>query len=176
VLVVTPVLFFWIHERRLGLPAEAEVRRRAWPHARVFAAGLAAVSLAAGALAVWHVGGRRGADEGRPTGRIVQRLQADRMQIVLRSPTGTLRQGRNTFTMEFRAADGRLVDPGDVRASAGMTMPGMVMSGGLRVRPTAATGLYEVTGEFGMAGAWQMRVEWDGPAGQGSVAFEGAVQ
>ena len=176
VLVVTPVLFFWIHERRLRLPAESVARRRARPHTRAFAAGLAAVILAAGALAVWHVGERWRADEGHPTGRIVQQVQAGRMQIVLRSPAGTLRQGRNTYTMEFRGADGRLVDPGDVRASASMTMPGMAMSGGLRVRPTAVTGRYEVTGEFGMAGAWQMKVEWDGPAGQGSVAFEGAVQ
>jgi hypothetical protein len=27
-----------------------------------------------------------------------------------------------------------------------------------------------------MAGAWQMSIEWDGPAGKGTVSFEGGVQ
>jgi hypothetical protein len=57
-----------------------------------------------------------------------------------------------------------------------MTMPGMVMSGGLRVAATPVKGRYTATAEFGMAGAWQMLVEWDGPAGRGSASFEGAVQ
>jgi len=52
----------------------------------------------------------------------------------------------------------------------------MVMSGGLRVAPTAVPGRYSATAEFGMAGAWQMAIEWSGPAGKGSVDFEGAVQ
>ena len=40
----------------------------------------------------------------------------------------------------------------------------------------AATGRYAATAEFGMAGAWQLALEWDGPAGRGSVTFEGNVQ
>jgi hypothetical protein len=57
-----------------------------------------------------------------------------------------------------------------------MPMPGMVMSSGLQVTPTGVAGRYAATAEFGMAGAWQMRVEWDGPAGRGSASFEGTVQ
>ena len=57
-----------------------------------------------------------------------------------------------------------------------MTMPGMVMSGGLEVRPTGVPGRYAATAEFGMAGAWPMAIEWNGPAGQGSVNFQGGVQ
>jgi hypothetical protein len=52
----------------------------------------------------------------------------------------------------------------------------MVMSGGLQVTPTAVPGRYAATGEFGMAGAWPMVIEWNGPAGQGSVNFHGGVQ
>jgi hypothetical protein len=63
-----------------------------------------------------------------------------------------------------------------VRASANMPMPGMVMSGGLQVTPTGVPGRYAATAEFGMAGAWQMAIEWNGPAGQGSVNFQGGVQ
>ena len=37
-------------------------------------------------------------------------------------------------------------------------------------------GRYQATAEFGMAGAWKMAIEWDGPAGRGSVDFEGPVR
>jgi hypothetical protein len=55
-------------------------------------------------------------------------------------------------------------------------MPGMVMSGGVEVAPSDVPGRYLATAEFGMAGAWQMAIEWNGPAGQGSVNFQGGVQ
>ena len=57
-----------------------------------------------------------------------------------------------------------------------MSMPGMVMSSGLQLTPTGVPGRYQATAEFGMAGAWPMAFEWDGPAGRGSVNFEGVVQ
>jgi hypothetical protein len=107
----------------------------------------------------------------------VQTVRAGGLEIDLRAQTGRLRQGRNTFTIEFRQP-GRdaLVDVGAVRASANMAMPGMVMSGGVQVAPSGMPGRYVATAEFGMAGAWQMSIEWDGAAGRGSVNFQGSVQ
>ena len=92
------------------------------------------------------------------------------------SPTGTLSQGRNTYTIEFRDAGGSLVDVGTVRTSANMTMPGMAMSGGAEVNRTSIPGRYQASAEFGMAGAWGMAIEWDGPGGRGSVDFQGTVR
>ena len=57
-----------------------------------------------------------------------------------------------------------------------MTMPGMVMPGNAQVQPTGVAGRATVTVEFGMAGAWPITIEWDGPAGRGAVTFEGSVQ
>jgi hypothetical protein len=57
-----------------------------------------------------------------------------------------------------------------------MPMPGMVMPANVELHRTPIAGRYEATTEFGMAGAWQMALEWDGPAGRGAVNFEGAVQ
>jgi hypothetical protein len=68
------------------------------------------------------------------------------------------------------------VDVGTVHATANMTMPGMVMSGELQVTRSGAPGRYRATAEFGMAGAWPIAIEWNGPAGRGSVSFEGMVQ
>ncbi|HWK12507.1 MAG TPA: FixH family protein, partial [Vicinamibacterales bacterium] len=142
----------------------------------IVATVVSAAVIAAGVVA-WRYG-RPGPADGTstPAGQVVQRLRSGDFEIALLSPTGTLRQGRNTFSFEFRTNDGRLVDVGTVRASGNMPMPGMVMSSGLQVQRTPTAGRYEATAEFGMAGAWHMALEWDGPEGHGSINFEGAVQ
>jgi hypothetical protein len=57
-----------------------------------------------------------------------------------------------------------------------MTMPGMAMSSGMQLQPSGTPGRYMGTADFGMAGAWQFAIDWDGPAGRGSTSFEGKVQ
>jgi Cu(I)/Ag(I) efflux system membrane protein CusA/SilA len=180
VLIVTPVIFFWLRERQLGLHGESLLvaPRRAVSH-RTAIATFAVVLVVAGAYATWHFDGRRG--DNSPPGRadtdVIQTLRSGDLEIVLRSQASALRQGRNVFSIEFRRpASATLVDVGTVRASGNMAMPGMVMSSGLQVMPTNVPGRYAATAEFGMAGAWQMAIEWNGPAGQGSVNFQGSVQ
>ncbi|MDQ3347045.1 MAG: CusA/CzcA family heavy metal efflux RND transporter [Acidobacteriota bacterium] len=180
VLIVTPVIFFWVRERRLGLQHEplpqgepGRVNRRGV----LIGVGVLAV-VAFGASTVWRsaTSGRDDGARGSAAG-VVQTVRAGDVDVVLLSPTGTLRQGRNSFTIEFRrTGTDALVDAGAVRASASMAMPGMAMSGGLQVTPTDVPGRYAATAEFGMAGAWQMALEWDGPGEKGSVSFEGGVQ
>ena len=178
VLIVTPVIFFSIRERRLGLQHEPLARDApvgTSPRRPAMAAGILAL-VAVLSFVVWRT--RPGGSE--PTqsaGTVVQTIRAGDLDIALLSPTGTLRLGRNSFTFEFRrTGTTALMDAGSVRASANMPMPGMVMSGGLQVTPTGMPGRYAATAEFGMAGAWQMAIEWNGPAGQGSVNFQGGVQ
>ena len=141
-------------------------------------AALAAVVVIAGAWALWTTFARPNrATEATLSADVVRTVRSGDMDIVLRAPGGVLRQGRNTFTIEFRsAADGALVDAGSVRTSANMAMPGMVMSSGMQVQPTGTRGRYTGSADFGMAGAWPISVEWNGPAGRGTVSFEGAVQ
>ena len=179
VLIVTPVIFFWLHGRRLGLQRDAvkaPSALRALPWRRAAALGSVIVVVVAVAVAFSARARRTSPDAAPARGAILQQLEAGDLRITLRSPTGTLRQGRNVFTIEFRSATGALIDVGTVHAAANMRMPGMVMSGALAVRRTPVAGAYEVTGEFGMAGAWPITLEWDGPAGRGSVNFEGSVQ
>ncbi len=181
VLIVTPVIFFWLQSRRLGLTHEATADRprvsSRWRPALI-GAGLLLVAIGGG-LAVWRAYRGPGVNTGASevgTATTVQRVRAGDLEIVVLSPTGTLKLGRNTFTIEFRSAAGGLVDVGTVRASANMTMPGMVMSGELEMTRTAVPGRYQATATFGMAGAWPIAIEWNGPAGHGSVNFEGMVQ
>jgi len=176
VLIVTPVLFFWLQERRLGLRGEPVLigERRVVTRRRVVAVVtvLAAIVTAVALAQTWRA--YRGVES--QIGTPVQEVRSGDLAIVLFSPTGTLHQGRNTFTVEFRTASGSLVDVGAVRMSGNMAMPGMAMSGGVQISPTPVAGRYQATAEFGMAGAWKMAIDWNGPAGQGSVNFEGPVQ
>jgi hypothetical protein len=184
VLIVTPVIFFWIRQRRLGLheikETRAESREKAEITARrrVALVALISVVVIGAGLALWkNFGAQSPSSDAVSAANVVRTIRSGNVDVVLLSPTGVLRQGRNTFTIEFRSADsGTLVDAGSVRASANMPMPGMVMSSGLQVQPTGTPGRYRGSAEFGMAGGWQMTIDWDGAAGRGSASFEGAVQ
>ena len=106
----------------------------------------------------------------------VQRVKSGDLDIVLLSEDGALNRGKDAFVIEFRKGDGSLQDVGTVTTSANMPMPGMTMPGNVEVTPSGVAGRYRATGQFGMAGGWQMKVDWNGPAGQGSVSFDGTVQ
>ena len=186
VLIVTPVIFYWLQERRLKagrLPSETAPepsagRKRRWPRVWVLITGGVVIAVLGG-FAWKHWTGSAGQEPVGSAGRTApfQKIRSGNLEIVVVTPTGDLRLGRNRFLIEFRSASsGELVDVGSVRASGTMTMPGMAMSGGVEVRPSRTPGRYEATAEFGMAGTWPMTIEWQGPAGAGSVSFEGMVQ
>jgi Cu(I)/Ag(I) efflux system membrane protein CusA/SilA len=178
VLIVTPVLFCWLRERQLNLQHEAMPGVRAAPNWRRLALEVGAIAGAlAIALVVWRHTTADQPQVPRPNAGVVHSVRSGDIDVVLLSSTGTLRQGRNAFTVEFRrAGTDALVDVGAVRASANMTMPGMVMSSGLQLTPTGTPGRFAAIADFGMAGAWRTAIEWDGPAGRGSVNFDGGVQ
>ena len=106
----------------------------------------------------------------------LQRVRSGAMDVVVWSPRGALRHGKDDLVIEFKSADGGLVDVGDVRATASMPMPGMPMFGSIGVQKTEVSGRYRAEANFSMAGTWRLNVEWDGPQGKGSVAFSGSVQ
>jgi hypothetical protein len=125
-----------------------------------------------GALAITACGGQ-GADSGL---KEIQRVKSGDLEIVLLSDDGALNQGKEAFVIEFRTSDGTLQDAGTVTTSANMPMPGMTMPGSVQIATSDVPGRYRASGNFGMAGAWQMKVDWRGPAGDGSVSFDGTVQ
>ncbi len=180
VLIVTPVIFFWIKQRQFGLVDDATVDETDRPFRwRPVIVGLVvATTLSIGGWMAWHqVKNRGGSAESAASGTVVRTIRSGDIDILVRAPDGLLHRGRNTFTIEFRSVrDAALVDVGTVRASANMVMPGMVMPSGAKVQSSGTPGRYEATAEFGMAGAWRMAIEWNGPAGQGLASFEGAVQ
>ena len=175
VLIVTPVIFYWLRARHFPVdeaqPVSGRVvspgRRRLWP----WLAALAAIAVVGGAA--WML--TRGS-AGPAIGTPVQSASSGDVRVTLRSDTGALHQGRNRFWIEFRDTRGRLLDAGDVQVAATMPMPGMVMSAGIEVVATKEKGRYEAAGEFGMSGVWQMTVQWNGASARGSVSMQGNVQ
>ena len=181
VLIVTPVIFFWIKQRQFGLVDDAtfdESDRRLFRWRPVIVCLVVVTTLSIGGWMAWHqLKSRGGSAESAAAGSVVRTIRSGNLDILVRSPSGMLHQGRNAFTIEFRSVrDAALVDVGTVRAGANMVMPGMVMPSGAQVQRSGTPGRYEATAEFGMSGAWRMAIEWNGPAGQGSASFEGAVQ
>jgi Cu(I)/Ag(I) efflux system membrane protein CusA/SilA len=175
VLVVTPVLFYWINEYRLR-PAKAAVSVPAFVVPRwVPAVVVLLIAIAAGG---WWLRARTSAAlQPEPTGAVLQTVRTGDLAITLSNPTGELRQGANNFRIEFRSARTNApVNVGDVRLNAAMAMPGMTMAGTTTVTPGQGPGVYEAKGDFAMSGSWDMTLEWNGPAGRGSAAFKGSVQ
>ena len=100
-----------------------------------------------------------------------------KLTVVLLNKTGELTQGQNEFVVEFKDAQGQPVDVGDVQIGTNMSMPGMApMSGDSGVTQTKQTGIYKVTSNFAMSGAWHFTLSWDGPAGQGHTTFNSNVR
>ena len=107
----------------------------------------------------------------------IQRTKAGALELVLLGPSDALAQGKGFAILEFHDASGSLVDVGTVKVNATMAMAGMSpMIGGSDVKPTPAPGRYEIVTDFGMAGTWQLAVEWDGPKGHGSARMPGTVR
>ena len=173
VLIVTPVIFLWVRERQFGLgsqlapPANSTVGR---PATRWIVIG--AVTTLAG-VGLWQVLDRRAAPVQRPALFIVQ---SDQIEVRLLTDSNKLSQGRNEATLEFRSPSGQLIDVGQVRVAGAMTMPGMAMSSDSNVARTATPGRYDLIVSFPMSGVWRISVSWNGPAGTGTVTFDGDVR
>ena len=107
----------------------------------------------------------------------LQRVKSGPLDVVLLSPHDVIRHGQDSFIIEFRSADGALVDVGDVRASATMPMPGTPMFGSIEVKRTSVAGRYTADAKFDMAGSWRTTIQWSEPSSPGSpVTFSGNVQ
>jgi hypothetical protein len=185
VLIVTPVLYCQLRERELvsdvddarvpvapvTVAPRPTVRRRA----RIVAVGI--VAIVALTAAGWWLSRRPPEAGGDAPGRVLMTIRANDVAIAVVSDEPALRQGRNVFALEFRSGStNALMDVGDVRLMASMSMAGMVMPGVVEISRTQTPGRYAASGEFGMAGQWRMTVEWNGPAGRGTASFDGEVR
>jgi hypothetical protein len=100
-----------------------------------------------------------------------------KLTIVLLNKSGELMQGQNEFVVQFKDDQGQPADVGDVQIGSSMSMPSMApMSGDSELTPTGQTGVYKVTSNFAMSGAWHFTLSWNGLYGQGHTTFNSNVR
>ena len=100
-----------------------------------------------------------------------------KLTIVLLNKSGELMQGQNEFVVQFKDDQGQPADVGDVQIGSSMSMPSMApMSGDSELTPTGQAGIYKVTSNFAMSGAWHFTLSWNGPYGQGHTTFNSNVR
>jgi hypothetical protein len=100
-----------------------------------------------------------------------------KLTIVLLNKSGELMQGQNEFVIQFKDDQGQPADVGDVQLGSNMSMPSMSpMSGDAELTPTGQTGVYKVTSNFAMSGAWHFALSWNGPYGHGHTSFNNNVR
>ena len=106
----------------------------------------------------------------------LQRVHSGSLDVVLLSSDGTLSHGKDMFTIEFRRGD-TLVDVGTVKAGATMVMAGVApMLGSVFLQRGDVPGRYKAETDLGMSGGWQLKIEWDGPAGRGSTTMQAIAE
>jgi hypothetical protein len=105
----------------------------------------------------------------------LQRVRSGDLDVVLLSDDRTLTHGKDAVTVEFRRGNS-LVDVGTVKAGATMPMAGMApMMGSVSLERGDTPGRYTASTDLSMSGGWNLKVDWDGPAGQGSASFAATV-
>jgi hypothetical protein len=109
--------------------------------------------------------------------KVIQTQKTKDAVVALKSESGKLAPGKNSFVLEFTSPSGQPLDVGKVALSASMSMPGMApMVEGATLSPDKAPGRYVGTISFADRGTRQVTVTWDGPAGKGSTKFSVAVR
>jgi hypothetical protein len=182
-LLIYPVIFvIW---RRRSLPknardehpeAIADERPPATdrPHrsfARFLVTALAIAALGIGGYYGWQKfsGRLTGGSESAGTPFATQTVGG--LTITLVHPQGQLRAAANEAFIEFRNADGELVDAGEVKLNLGMSMTGMVMHSGATVKRTDTPGRYQAEITPDMGGDWTASLSFNGPQGNSETSF-----
>jgi len=116
---------------------------------------------------------------GKPAGSDqieLQRVHSGDLDVVLLSSDGVLTHGKDAFTLEFRKGE-TLVDVGTVKAGASMVMAGMPpMLGSVFLERGDVPGRYKAETDLTMSGGWQLKINWDGPAGKGSATLQATAE
>lgn len=95
------------------------------------------------------------------------------LTATLASSTGTLKKGKQEFSLTFTDAAGKPVDVGSVALNYRMAAMGSMseMNNGATFKTTATPGVYSGSVDIEMAGDWQAQFTYEGPAGKGAFTL-----
>jgi Cu(I)/Ag(I) efflux system membrane protein CusA/SilA len=172
VLIVTPLVFFWLHARTLPRPQADPVRRR--PATLLVLAALVVIAVAS---ALVMLGRRAPGPAIGETWPIVHTEVSGEVKVSIRSEAGGFQLAATSYAVEFtNTTTGRPIDASAVSLGGTMAMPGMVMTSPGEVKPAGGPGRFIVRMSFDMSGTWQIKIAWRDAQGHQTVTFDGDVQ
>ncbi|MBK9315687.1 MAG: FixH family protein [Acidobacteria bacterium] len=104
---------------------------------------------------------------------VIATSKAGDLTVTLSNARGTMREGENEFTLEFRNAGGQTVDVGAITLFFEMPAMGSMphMKNDATLTTTGTPGIYRGQSRLEMKGTWQAKLSYKGPAGDGQTTF-----
>jgi nitrogen fixation protein FixH len=107
------------------------------------------------------------------TGKAIASMKVNDLTATLSNSNGQLKSGEQEVTLAFTDSSGKPVDVGAV--SLNFHMPAMgsmaAMNDAATFTTTGTPGVYNGKLNISMAGEWQGRLAYEGPAGKGKATF-----
>ena len=131
-----------------------------------------AIALAVIGLAVL-LGACSSSQQSGPSGKVIKSAPAGNLTVSLATSDGVLRHGNSQFTLTFADSSGKPVDVGAVALTFHMPQMGTMaeMNDQATFTTTATPGIYNGKAQIQIAGEWQTKITYDGPAGRGQANF-----
>jgi predicted small secreted protein len=117
--------------------------------------------------------------EGGSTGKVIKSGPAGNgLTVSIATSDGVLKHGNTQFTLTFADASGKPVDVGAVALTFHMPQMGTMqaMNNPATFTTTATPGVYSGKANIEMAGEWQARITYEGPAGRGEASLPVTAQ
>lgn len=117
--------------------------------------------------------------QGDSTGKVIKSAPAGNgLTVSLATPDGVLRHGNSQFTLTFADSSGEPVDVGAVALTFHMPPMGTMaeMNDPASFTTTSTAGVYNGKAEIEVAGEWQVKISYEGPAGRGQASFPVTAQ
>ena len=133
-----------------------------------------AISLAVIGLAVLLGACSSSQQQTGSTGKVSKSAPAGNgLTVSLATSDGVLRHGNSQFTLTFADASGKPVDVGAVALTFHMPRMGTMaeMNEQATFTTTATPGVYNGKAQIEVAGEWQTKITYEGPAGSGQATF-----
>ena len=133
-----------------------------------------AISLAVIGLAVLLAACGSSQQQGGSSGKVIKSAPAGNgLSVSLATSDGVLRHGDSEFTLTFADASGKPVDVDAVALTFHMPPMGTMaeMNDQATFTTTATPGVYNGKAQIQVAGEWQTKITYEGPAGRGQATF-----
>jgi YtkA-like len=138
-----------------------------------------AISLAVVGLAVLLGACSSSQQQSGSSGKVIKSAPAGNgLTVSVATSDGVLRHGNSEFTLTFADAAGKPVDVGAVALTFHMPRMGTMaeMNDQATFTTTASPGVYNGKAQIEVAGEWQTKITYEGPAGRGQATFPITLQ